>query len=348
MKGLVKFSLGENGVGLRELPEPSPRPGELKVKVLAAGICGSDIHAIRDQRAVNMPVVLGHEYVGQVAECCGDVGDFRPGDWVMTLPACYSCGSCELCREGLVTLCRQRRSIGSHVDGAMANFVVVPAKYSFRVPERAKSLEEKMTYALTEPFCCVVRGVYERIDVKPGDLAVVSGPGTIGIMAAMLFKSRGAQVIVSGLPSDREKLELALKMGADEAVTSAAALAEAVRGRKPEGADITCEAAGAAPSLRACLSVLRTHGVHLQVGLFGKPVECDIDGMFLKEATLVTTNSTAVSSWELGLRLLEERKFDLTPLISMRLPLERWKEGFDAMIGQRAYRALLLPDNKYD
>ena len=77
MKGLVKYALGMDGVALRELPEPAPRNGELKVKVLAAGICNSDIHAIHDERSVTMPVVMGHEYVGQVVECGAGVENFK-------------------------------------------------------------------------------------------------------------------------------------------------------------------------------------------------------------------------------------------------------------------------------
>ena len=94
MKGLVKFEKGHAGLELREVPEPTPREGELKVKVLAAGICGSDNHAYHDNRHLEMPVILGHEFVGQVTEGCGDVGEFQVGDWVSTLPACYSCGEC--------------------------------------------------------------------------------------------------------------------------------------------------------------------------------------------------------------------------------------------------------------
>jgi D-arabinose 1-dehydrogenase-like Zn-dependent alcohol dehydrogenase len=144
MKALVKFDLGLGGMEIREMPKPVPKDGELLVKVLAAGICGSDIHARHDEREVRMPVTLGHEFVGQIEETKGDVGDFGIGDWIVTLPACYSCGECYLCKQGLVTLCAQRGSIGSHVNGAMAEYVVVPAKYSFRIPDDSG---DKVAYA---------------------------------------------------------------------------------------------------------------------------------------------------------------------------------------------------------
>ena len=348
MKGLVKFAAGLDGIELRQLPEPVPRPGELKIKVLAAGICGSDIHAYFDERYLEMPVILGHEFVGQVSQTCGDVGDFQVGDWVTALPACYSCGQCALCKAGLVTLCAHRRSIGSYDDGAMANYVVVPAKYAFRLPESAKTLRQKKLYALAEPMCCVARGVYERIDVKPGDVAVVSGPGPMGIMAAQLFKSRGAYVIVSGLPADREKLALARSLGADETVIGEQELLQAIHSKNPAGADITCDCTGVPASLRTCLRVVRTHGVHLQIGVYGKPVEVDLDELFLKEVNYVATNSTAVSSWQIGMRLLAEGKVDLEPLMNLELPLESWKEGFEAAIRKEKYKIVLLPDNDFE
>ena len=347
MKGLVKYDLGMNGVALRELPEPVPKDGELKVKVLAAGICNSDIHAIRDERSVTMPVVLGHEYVGQVVECRGNVGSFRPGDWVVTLPACYSCGECYLCRQGVVTLCKERKSIGSHRDGAMANYVVVPAKYSFQVPDSADTIEKRIPYALAEPLACMVRGVYEKITVNPGDTVVISGPGTMGQMAVRLFKERGAYVILSGLPADREKFLLAKQYGADVCVESFDELKEAVYAKNPKGADITCDCTGVAPALENCMKVIRPMGTHLQIGLFGGKVPFRLDYMFDREVNYIPSNSSAVSSWRIALDLLGKGKVDLAPLISKRCSLDDWKEGVDTVLSKTAYKVILIPDNTF-
>lgn len=343
MKGVVKYELGMHGVELRELPEPVPQKGECKVKVLAAGICGSDIHALRDERSVTMPVVLGHEYVGQITEVCGDVGELQVGDWVTTLPACYSCGTCELCRAGVVTLCRQRKSIGSHKDGAMADYVVVPAEYTYRIPASADTQEKKVSYALAEPLACVVRGVYERIDVKEGDTVVVSGPGVMGQMAAQVFKSRGAYVILSGLPADREKLDLAKDLGAADATAeSVEELRQAVYRRNPLGADITCDCTGVVPSLETCMEMIRPMGTHLQLGMFGGKVPVRLDGFFDREVTYVPSNSSSVTAWKITMQLLENG-LSLEPFVSMRLPLQEWRTAFDAVIGKKVYKAVLLP-----
>jgi threonine dehydrogenase-like Zn-dependent dehydrogenase len=226
------------------------------------------------------------------------------------------------------------------VNGAMAEYVVVPAKYSFRIPD---DTGDKTAYALTEPMGCVVRGIYERIDVKPGDVAVVSGPGTIGLFAVALLKSRHAYVIAAGLPGDRHRLELALALGADAAADSWDKLMEEVCKASPKGADISVEAAGAAGSLKTCVDILRAQGTLLQLGNYGKPVQFDMDKAFFKELKIVTSNSTAYSTWTIALHLLKEKKVSLEPLLSLRLPLEEWEKGFDAVESKRAYKVVLMP-----
>ena len=348
MKALVKFAPGSENVELREIPTPSPLPGELKVRVLAASICGSDVHAIHDERAISMPLTLGHEYVGQVVETCGDTGNFKVGDWVTTIPACYNCGTCDCCKAGAVTLCPSHKSIGVMAPGAMADYVIVPAAFSYYIPASAVTLREKITYALTEPLACVVRGVYEKITVNPGDVVVVSGPGVMGQMATQLFKSRGAYVILSGLPADAEKLKLGKQMGADETVSSFDELKAAVYRKNPLGADITCDCTGVVPSLRNCMEVIRPHGKHLQIGLFGGDVSFRLDYLFDREVTYIATNSTATTTWPITLKLLAEGKVTLDPFVSLALPLSRWQEGFNAAIQKTVYKAVLIPDDWYN
>ena len=345
MKALVKYALGSESVELQDLPEPSPREGELKVRVLAASICNSDIHAIHDAREIRMPLVMGHEYVGQVVETCGDVGDFKVGDWVLTIPACYNCGTCELCRAGAPTLCPDHRSIGVMAPGAMADYVIVPAAFSFHVPANATTPEDLIPYALTEPMACLVRGVYERIDVKPGDMVVVSGPGAMGLMGVQAFKAKGAFVILSGLPADAEKLELGKNFGADVTVTSLEELKEAVFSRDPYGAAITCDATGVIPSLNNCMEVIRFWGTHLEVGMFAGTYPFRMDSIFEREATYVPTNASTTTAWDITLDLLAQGKLDLAPLVSRQYPLEQWKDALDAVERKEVYKAVLMPND---
>jgi len=342
MKAIVKYALGKEGMGLMDVPVPVPTEGELLVKVIAAGICGSDIHSMLDERETVMPVTLGHEYVGEVVETCGDVGDFKVGDKVVTLPACYSCGECEFCREGMITLCPERKSIGSHRNGAMAEYVVVPAKYSFKVPE---DTDDVISFALSEPFGCAVRGVYERIDVKPDDVVVVVGPGTIGQFALQALKTRGAYVIVSGLPSDADRLALAKEFGADVVVDNFEDLQAEVKKKNPRGADIVVEAAGHPACMDIALKIIRTKGTLLVLSFYGGvDVTMRFDYTHWKELTVYGSNSTAMSSWDIALKLIAEKKVNLSPLVGLKLPLSEWKRGFEAVINKEAYKVVFCPD----
>jgi L-iditol 2-dehydrogenase len=340
MKALVKFALGADGVELREIPKPYPAKDELLVKILAAGICASDIHAIHDQRETVMPVVLGHEFVAVVEEVGSEVTGFEPGDYVTALPACYSCGDCIYCDAGEVTLCKQRKSIGSHKNGAMAEYMVCPAKYCFKVPEDDP---DKLKYAAAEPLACAVRGVYEKLEVKPGDVALVSGPGAIGLFVTQCLKERGAHVVISGLPTDRLRLEKAVAFGADKAVESLDELKEYLSSVAPLGADISVDCAGAAPSVDTCLSVTRTHGQFLIMGVFGKPTTIDINKIFLKELRVTASNSSAMSSWHITMDLLSKGIIDIRSVLDLELPLREWKKGFDSVTDKTALKVLLIP-----
>jgi len=167
-------------------------------------------------------------------------------------------------------------------------------------------------------------------------------------MTAQLLKARGAYVIVSGLPADAEKLELVKSMGADETVTSFEALQKAVYAKNPYGANITCDCVGVPVSLDNCIKIIAPNGTHLEIACWPGPIQADLNALFLKEANYITTNSTAVSSWEIGMKLLAEGKVDLTPLMNMEVSLENWKEGFEAAINRTKYKIVLLPDNQFD
>ncbi len=342
MKALVKFGKGREGMEIREVPVPEPGEGEVLLRIKAAGICGSDIHAMNDERKVALPLILGHEFVGEVAKLCGDCGDIKEGDWVTGIPAAYNCGKCIYCRKGEVTICPEHESVGVMRNGGMAEYMVYPAAYCLKVSEDLTE-DEKLSYAAAEPLACVVRGVYERITVRPGDVAVVSGPGTIGLFAVQALKSRGAYVIVSGLPADRHRLDKALELGADKTAESFEELMAAVYEKNPEGADVVCETAGAAPSFAACIKAVKIHGTILQLGMYGGDVKCDLNAVFAKELFIAGSNSTATTTWETTMQLLNSKRVNLTPVISLKLPLSEWEKGFDATIDKTAFKVLLLP-----
>ena len=342
MKALLKKKLGIEGVALEEIQEPTIKENEIKVKVHAAGICGTDLHIIHDEYPYIPPVVMGHEYSGTVVEVGAEVKDFQVGNRVVSLTAVVTCGTCSYCNQGLLMLCNQRKSIGSGVHGAFAEYLVVPAKSAYKIPESV-SLDQA---ALTEPLACVVRCVMERGRVNAGEFVLISGPGTIGMLALQVAKANGGNVVVVGTGRDKERLNLALELGAMEVVNMDEKHAEKrlMELTNQRGFDVAIECAGVAISLNNCIKLLRKQGLLIQMGLFGKKIELDSDLALMKELNFANGFATEPTSWEIALRLLEYKHVDVSPLISNKLPINDWREAIELAEKKVGYKTLLLPN----
>lgn len=340
MKALVKESFGKEGIKLKDIEKPVPGLDEIRVKIIAAGICGTDIHIMKDEFDYNSPVVMGHEYVGVVDELGKNVKGFNEGDNVVSLTAVETCESCLYCDNNLLMLCDDRLSIGSGVDGAFAEYMTIPAKKTFKLPDNTTDIYQ---YAITEPFACVVRGVIERTRVDAGDIVLVSGPGTIGLLATQLAKNQGAYVITSGIPEDKKRLELAKELGADEIVSNPDNLEAVIKNHSQYGADVAFECSGAAPSIEACLRNLKKQGTYSQLGLFGEKIPVDMDEFLYKEIRITNSFASEPSSWERALRLIKNDKIKLKPLISSQVSLEDWEKGFEMFVDKENFKILLIP-----
>ncbi len=341
MKALVKTQHGEQSLAYMDVAEPVTRPDEIKVKVHACGICGTDLHIMHDEYASFPPVVMGHEYSGIVAEVGEEVSDFKPGDRVVSLTSAITCENCEYCFSGHRMMCPERRSLGSGVNGGFGEYLTVPARLAFHLPDNV-SLDAA---ALCEPLACVVRGVIERTTVKGGDLVFVSGAGIIGQFAAQVAGACGGIVVMAGMDVDAERLKLAKDLGAHATVN--------VQRTKPEdlvaeytggrGFDVAFECAGAAPSAATCLNVLRKMGRFTQLGLYGKPVPFDCDLALYKELTLSNSFASERTSWERTLRLLEYQLINVEPLVGSRFTLDNWREAFARVEDKQDFKVLLMP-----
>ncbi|HEV2123732.1 MAG TPA: alcohol dehydrogenase catalytic domain-containing protein, partial [Chloroflexota bacterium] len=200
MKALMKVAHGQD-LELREIAPPEPGPGQVLVKVAATGICGSDLHIQDDEYKVVPPVVIGHETAGTVVRRGPGVEGHPVGERVTAKTTISTCGACALCESGRTNLCPERRWLGGHVDGGFAEYFVVPEANVLPLPESV-SLEAA---ALTEPLACCVHGVLELAKPAPGSLAVVSGPGPIGLLCAQVARAAGAEAIVLGTSADIER-----------------------------------------------------------------------------------------------------------------------------------------------
>ena len=241
MKALRKLGKGAESVQLCEVEKPIPGPNDLLVKVMAAGICGTDLHILAEEYSHSVPVTLGHEYTGVVEQVGSGVTDFQVGDQVISVSIAYSCGTCHYCRKGDPVHCTQKASIGVNVDGAMAEYMVIPADSAMKVPEQYKGSD---ILALSEPIACCIRAVLEESEIYAGDVAVVSGPGIIGLLCVQLARLRGARVILSGTKADRERLELAKSLGAEWVCDNADDLEALLARETAYGPDVWIECSG--------------------------------------------------------------------------------------------------------
>lgn len=329
-------------VEVRDVPEPVAGPGEVKIEVKAAGICGTDIHIYYDEYPyLRPPVVMGHELAGVVAEVGEGVTRVSVGDRVTSETYAHVCGACPNCRAGRINLCTERRSIGSSVNGAFAKFVIVPELNVHLLPDNV----DFIAGALTEPLACCVRGALELTTITPGDIAVVSGPGTIGLLTVQLVKSAGAHVVVCGTNVDEARLAMAQKLGADLVVNVQARDPEAVVGDLTEGkgADIVLECSGAAPSAQTCLKLVKRGGQYTQIGLFGKSIEWAMDQVPYKELKVTGSNATVPTAWRRALQLMALGKVNTRLLASEILPLTEWEKGFELFNRKDGGKIILEP-----
>jgi L-iditol 2-dehydrogenase len=338
----MKTARGVGNLELREIDEPKPKRDEVLIEVAAAGICGTDIHIKHDQAFYTPPVVLGHEYSGKVVEVGEDVASVKPGDRVVS-PATAYCGKCYQCKTGHMNRCTatDKRILGtSRANGAFAKYLIVPDYIVHQVP-KGVLLEEA---ALAEPFACVVHSVIDKTPICPGDVVVVQGPGTMGLMATQIAKSMGAgKVIVTGVTADKWRFDIAKKIGADMTIDvqsekdPVGLVNDETDGR---GADAVIEASGACVACIQALDFVRVAGHVTLLGVRGQSANIDLDPIIVKELTMSGTWGTLPSSWVTTLRLMSSGKVDVTPLITHRISLSEWEKGFELMESQKAIKVL--------
>ena len=343
MKALVKYEAGPGNMEIREVPEPAPGPGQVKIKVSKAGICGSDLHIYHSDIAIPVrpPVVVGHEFSGVIAELGEGVTGFSVGERVVSETAYHYCGTCEYCREGFYNLCNERRTLGYWFNGVFAPFTVVPAARVHRIPDHVSDTAA----AMTEPLACVCHAIYDLCRIVPGDLVLVSGPGSIGLMALQVAKAHGARVIVSGTGVDTARLELAKKLGADYTVNiEEEDLHGLVAGLSANGCvDVVLECSGAARAVDAGLNLIKKRGYFVQIGLPGKKITFDLEKVCYKELRFSGSLGSRNHSWRKALQLLREGKVDLEPLADTIMPLSQWQEAFRKFESKEGCKILFDP-----
>jgi L-iditol 2-dehydrogenase len=344
MEALTKFASGHGGMELRTAGMPEVGNGDVLIRVGAAGICGTDLHIFEDRFPCTMPVILGHEFAGEIVKVGGSVTRYAVGDHVVAEPHRGGCGHCRYCLNGSVEVCEEKKAIGYRVDGCFASHLALPATSLHRISADVPFKKA----AVAEPLAVVVKGVLERSRVEPEDFVVVLGCGPIGLLAAAVAKAEGARtVLVTGTDLDEKvRLEAARKMGIDHTVNvQRENLVDKVKAlTRGLGADLVVEASGAAPAVRQAFEVVRRDGRVCALGLTGKDeIQVPWDTAIRKAAHVSCSYSSSWTSWERAVSIIESGKVDLDPLVTHVLPLAEWEHAFDQLRNLSAIKAVLVP-----
>jgi L-iditol 2-dehydrogenase len=345
MLGLFKTAKGPGNMELREVPVPEPKPDEVLLEIKAAGICGTDVHIKHDLFPYWPPVIMGHEFSGEIVEVGTSVENFKLGDRVVGEPHTKACGKCELCRTGNIQICAQKRSPGWGIDGAFAPYLVMPEHLLHKIPA-SLSFEEA---ALVEPAANVVQDVLERGVVVANDTVVVIGPGPIGLVALMAAKAAGAgKLIIVGIKKDEAiRLPIALEIGVDAVILADEqdAVAEVLKLTDGRGADLVVEASGDASAIASSVGMVRRLGRIAQIGLTGKDqIHFPWDAASWKVCTIIFNLSTAFTCWDRTIGLMADGKIDAKKIITHVLPLEQWERAFELVETMQGIKVLLIPE----
>jgi len=324
-----------------DVPEPSPGPGQIKVKVNLAGICGTDFKEYVDGPVMiaieKVPLAIGHEFAGRIAELGEGVTNFKVGERVTALGYWY-CGECYYCKRGMYNICANAGFTGLTSDGCMAEYVVVPSYSVYKLPD---SVSDELG-ALVEPLAVSLHAV-QRGNVRPGDTVAIVGAGTIGLGVLLAARAAGAaKVYVVDKVKARGKLALA--MGATAFINP--------EGEDPEqrvkdmtgglGADVSFECVGIQVTAQLAQKLARNGGTIVIIGVFEAPASMDLFEMMFHQKNILGS-PIYVNEAETVIALLADKRIDPGRMITSIVPLkDAVEKGFEALVKDKENNIKIL------
>lgn len=345
MKAFVKINPEPGGVDYRDWRVPKVGPEEVLIQVKAAGLCGTDVHIydwpeniVREYRP-ELPLVMGHEFAGVIAEVGPQVKNVKVGDRVTVMPVLY-CGECYFCRNGNQNICDHRPLLGLGVHGAFAEFISLRATNVYRLDDRI-SFELGAMSELT----CVGLHAVERSRLTSGETVAVVGAGPLGLMLSIVAKHSGAaHVFTTGLEADRSRLEIVRKIGATPIIVEREdPVKQILEFTGGLGADVVFETAGTSAGVIQSLGLVRKGG---RVGILGQGheyAEIQTATLSFREIELIGTRAYTPKDWRRVSAMLLNAEHDLIQMITHHLPLRMAEEGIRLMKSREGLKIILLP-----
>ncbi len=338
MKALAKLK-AEEGIWMTNVPQPELGHNDIMIKIRKTAICGTDVHIYNwdewSQKTIPVPMVVGHEYVGEVVAIGQEVKGFNIGDRVSG-EGHITCGHCRNCRGGRTHLCRNTVGVGVNRPGSFAEYLVIPAFNAFKIPD---NISDELA-AIFDPFGNAVHTALS-FDLV-GEDVLVSGAGPIGIMAAAVCKHVGARhVVITDV--NEYRLDLARKMGVTRAVNVNKENLNDVMAElgMTEGFDVGLEMSGALPAFRALLNSMNHGGRIAMLGIPPSDMSIDWNQVIFKGLFIKGIYGREMFETWYKMAALIQSGLDLTPIITHRFSIDEFQQGFDAMRSGKSGKVIL-------
>jgi len=337
---------GIRDLRLEDLPQPAPGPGQVLLRVAAVGVCGSDIHYYQSghigAQAAPSPLILGHEFSARVAALGAGVTAGLAVEQLVAVEPAVSCGQCEACQQGNPNLCPDVRFCGAPpVDGAFAEYIVMPAQNCFPLPQELDAVEG----ALLEPLGIALHSV-DLAQLKPGQTVAVLGAGPIGLLTAAVARAASAGAVYVSEPLAYRR-QFALSYAADAAIdpTETDVAAEIARLTGGRGVDVTFEAAGASSTPDQAAAATRPGGRVILIGIPANDQLVLTASNARRKGLTVKMVRRMKHTYPRAMRLVHSGALALGPLATHTFPLTRIAEAFETVAAYRdgVLRAIVQP-----
>jgi threonine 3-dehydrogenase len=338
MKALAKLHR-EKGIWMTQYDMPVMGHNDLLIKIHKTAICGTDMHIYQwdewSQQTINVPMVVGHEYVGEVVDIGQEVKGYSVGDRVSG-EGHITCGHCRNCRAGRRHLCRNSSGVGVNRQGAFAEYLVIPAFNAFKIPENISS----ELAAIFDPFGNAVHTALS-FDLV-GEDVLITGAGPIGIMAAAVARHAGARhVVITDV--NEYRLALATKMGVTQAVNVADTQLTAVMQElgMTEGFDVGLEMSGVPTALRDMLSNMNNGGKIAMLGIPPGDIAIDWHQVIFKGLVIKGIYGREMFETWYKMTSLIQGGLDLAPIITHQFCIDDFQQGFNVMESGKSGKVIL-------
>ncbi len=343
MKAIVKEAPGP-GLAVRDVVVPSIGTTDVLIRVQAAGICGTDAHIWEWNHwaasRLKPPLIIGHEFAGEVVAVGREVRGIAPGQ-IVSAEGHLNCGHCVLCRNGDAHVCRDMKIIGVDVDGAFAEYIRMPASNIWPIPPEVP-IE---VAAIHDPL----GNAFHTVLATPvaGATVLIQGAGPIGLMAIAIARAAGAARVICSETNPLRRA-LAAKLGAHVVVEPGAGLSAAVGDATDGlGVDVVCEMSGHPDAIRSSLELVRNGGHVRLLGLPTDAVSIDLAGTVIFKGITIygVLGRRMYDTWTQMSAFLKAGLIDVRPIITHRVPFERFEEGIAAIRSGQAGKVILTMES---